>query len=133
MLFGYSNVVAAYLAHEFEHRKDMDGLTSEQEEQDGYMESAKLWSAYKDTVIEPNLDKALQLYSSDLQAFKNQISMVYRRRDPGIASYSPGHGIPYPKTPQESAMLAQALATQRAQNYQQLLNTQQQQKLSVSA
>jgi tetratricopeptide (TPR) repeat protein len=105
MLFSTHNVVAAYLAHELIHTLNENSETSIMEEQDGYRESARFWSSYRNAEKEPNLDLALKLYRKSPDALDQEVRRVYTIRDPDIPEKTPGHGLP-PKTPLMKAYLA---------------------------
>lgn len=103
MLFSSPNVVAAYLAHETVHAMDGDGHTSVLEEQDAYRHLARFWAVYKGQEVEPNLDRAVELYRQSMDALDQEVRRIYTIQSPGIADKSPGHGLPSPNARHQSA------------------------------
>lgn len=94
MLFSTPNIVGAYLVHELVHAADGDSLTSITEEQDAYRALAQFWQRFKNAELDPNLDRALSLYTQNADLLDQEVRRVYSIQSPGIAEKSPGHGLP---------------------------------------
>lgn len=94
LAYAAPQVLAAYTVHELEHANDGDGVTSVQEEQDGYRKLARFWQHYRGDVDEPNLDYALSLYEQGREVLNEKVAEVYRSRDPALPIHSACHGLP---------------------------------------
>ena len=87
-------LVGAYIAHEYIHAKDNDGISSIKEEQDAFKVQAEFWKKHGKNIDDPEMDYIMALYDMSPQKLDNRVREIYSARENDFPETSPHHTAP---------------------------------------